>query len=180
MWCLYSCKTDTPPFPNSSISYIKPFVLLHCDIWGPYKVPYLSGARYFLTIMDDFSRFTWIFFMHHKSETQHLLTNFFSFVKTHFNTNIANIRVDNGKEFFFLCEIFFTQQGTTYQYSCTYTPQQNGFVENKHKHILESAHVLCFQAHFPYTFGQNVFPLLFILLIGCLRLFYHIKHLLSA
>jgi len=37
-----------------------------------------------------------------------------------------------------------------------------------------------FKPSFPYTFGQNVFPLLYILLIGCLRLFYHVRHLLSA
>jgi len=54
---------------NSSISSIKHFELLHSDIWGPYKVPSLSGARYFFTVVDDFSRFTWTFYMHHKSET---------------------------------------------------------------------------------------------------------------
>jgi hypothetical protein len=38
--------------------------------------------------------------MHHKHETQNLLTIFFSFFKIQFNTSIANIRVDNGGEFF--------------------------------------------------------------------------------
>nr|KYP51592.1 Copia protein [Cajanus cajan] len=108
-------------------------------------------TKYFLTVVDEFSRFTWIFFMHHKSETQHLLTNFFSFVKTQFNTNIANIRVDNGREFFSMRD-FFTQQGTTYQHSCTYTPQQNGVVERKHRRILASARALRFQAHLPLQF----------------------------
>nr|KYP65699.1 Retrovirus-related Pol polyprotein from transposon TNT 1-94 [Cajanus cajan] len=50
------------PFPPSSISSVKPFELIHCDIWGPFKVSSLSGAKYFLTIVDDFSRFTWVFF----------------------------------------------------------------------------------------------------------------------
>jgi hypothetical protein len=61
------------PFSSSSISSIRPFELIHCDIWGPYKIPSLSGAKYFLTIVDDYSRFTWVFFMHHKHETH----NFF-------------------------------------------------------------------------------------------------------
>jgi len=120
-------KQTSIPFPNSSISSNKPFELLHCDIWGTYKVPYLSGAQYFLTLVDDFSRFTWIFFMHHKSETQHFLTNFFSFAKTHFNTNITNIWVDMEGNFFM--RDYFTKQGTTYQHSCTYTPQQNKVVD---------------------------------------------------
>jgi hypothetical protein len=65
------------PFSSSSISSIRPFELIHCDIWGPYKIPSLSGAKYFLTIVDDYSRFTWVFFMHHKHETQNLLNFFF-------------------------------------------------------------------------------------------------------
>jgi hypothetical protein len=53
----------------SSISSIRPFELIHCDIWGLYKIASLSGVKYFLTIVDDYSKFTWVFFMHHKSET---------------------------------------------------------------------------------------------------------------
>jgi len=93
------------PFSASSISSIRPFELIHCDIWGPYKFSSPFGAKYFLTIVDDYSRFTWVLFMHHKHETQNLLTNFFSFVKTQFNASIANIRVDNGGNCL-LCKIF--------------------------------------------------------------------------
>ena len=95
------------PFSTSSISSNKPFELIHCDIWGPFKAPSFSGAKYFLTIVDDFSRFTWVFLMHHKSETKKFLTNFFSYVKTQFNTTIKNIWVDNGGKFFSMQEFFF-------------------------------------------------------------------------
>jgi hypothetical protein len=93
-------------FSASSISFIRPFELIHCDIRGPYKIPSLSSAKYFLTIVDDYSRFTWVFFMHHKHETQNLLINFFSFVKTQFNASIANIRVNNGGKFFSMQDFF--------------------------------------------------------------------------
>jgi len=89
--------------------------------------------------------------MHHKHETQNLLINLFSFVKTQFNASIANIRIDNGGKFFSIQNIF-RQHGTTYQHSCVYTPQQNGVVERKHRHILESARALRFQAHLPLYF----------------------------
>ena len=50
---------------------------------------------------------------------------------------------------------FFKQQGTTYQHSCTYTSQQNGVIEHKHRHILESTHSLRFQAHLPLHFWEE-------------------------
>ena len=65
-------------FPISTISSTKPFELIHCDIWGPHKKISYSGARYFLTIVDDFSRYTWIFLMRHKSETQSNIRTFFA------------------------------------------------------------------------------------------------------
>jgi len=46
------------PFSASSISSIRSFELIHCDIWGPYKISSISGAKYFLIIVDDYSRFT--------------------------------------------------------------------------------------------------------------------------
>jgi hypothetical protein len=104
--------------------------------------------------------------MQHKNETQHLLTNFFSFVKTQFNTSIAKIRVDNGGEFFSMRD-FFRQNGTIYQHSCVYTPQQNGVVEHKHHHILKSARALRFQAHLPLCFWAEC-VLTAVHLINCL------------
>jgi transposase InsO family protein len=144
-------KQSRLPFSVSSISYVRPFELIHCDIWGPYKIASFSGAKYFLTIVDDYSRFTWVFFMHHKSETQHLLVNFFSFVQTQFHVSIANTWVDNGGKFFSMRN-FFKQKGINYQHSCVYIPQQYGVVERKHRHILESARAFRFQAHLPLCF----------------------------
>ena len=55
-------KQSRLPFSVSSISSVRPFELIHCDIWGPHKIASLFGAKYFLTIVDDYSIFTWVFF----------------------------------------------------------------------------------------------------------------------
>ena len=92
-------KQTRLPFGHSSIKTKAPFDLIHCDIWGAFRVPSISGAHYFLTIVDDFSRHTWVYLMRHKSETQGLLRNFFAQVQTQFNTSVKCLRADNGMEF---------------------------------------------------------------------------------
>lgn len=76
------------PFPNKNNRCNEPFDLIHVDIWGDYSVPSLSGAHYFLTIVDDHSRCTWLYLMRHKSETQIHLKNFFAMIKTQFQCSI--------------------------------------------------------------------------------------------
>ncbi|CAA3022790.1 uncharacterized protein LOC111406837 [Olea europaea subsp. europaea] len=71
-------KQTRLPFPSSSISSFAPFDLLHSDIWGPNKINSLSGAKYFLTIVDNFSHFTWVHLMTFKSEAQSLLRSFYA------------------------------------------------------------------------------------------------------
>jgi hypothetical protein len=73
--------------------------LVHIDIWGPFYVPSYSGYRFFLTIVDDYTTFTWWFLMKSKSETRAILTNFLAYVNTHFNINIQTLRLDNGQKF---------------------------------------------------------------------------------
>ena len=131
-------KQTRLPFPSSSKSTHVPFELIHCDIWGPHKVPTHLGARFFLTIVDDFTRCTWVFLMQHKSETQNLLKYFITFARTQFHASVKTIRVDNGAEFLSM-QNFFHTHGIEYQHTCVYTPQQNGIVERKHHHLLNVA-----------------------------------------
>jgi len=84
----------------------KCFDLIHVDIWGPYSIPSIHGHKYFLTVVDDYSMYTWIFLFKHKSEVVKALENFVVFVQTQFETAIKIIS-DNGTEFFmtnFFCQ----------------------------------------------------------------------------
>ncbi|GJW96612.1 putative RNA-directed DNA polymerase [Tanacetum coccineum] len=53
-------------FPSSFIKTSAPFELIHCHIWGGYRVPSYTKSNHFLTIVDDFSRAVWIFLLKHK------------------------------------------------------------------------------------------------------------------
>lgn len=151
------------PFPLSTISTHAPFDLLHCDIWGPHKVPTHSGARFFLTIVDDFTRCTWVFLMRYKSDSQNILKSFINFAYTQFQATVKEIRVDNGSEFMSMRE-FFQSHGIEYQRTCVYTPQQNGVVERKHRHILVVARALLFHSHLPLEFwGECVLTAVYLI-----------------
>lgn len=142
------------PFPDSSISTSIPFQLIHVDTWGPYHTPTSSGSRYFLTIVDDFSRATWTHLLGPKSNAFCIIKSFLSMVKTQFGVTFQTIRSDNALELGSSLEgaSFFNQQGIIHQTTCPHSPQQNGAVERKHRTLLEACRALLFQSKLPVSF----------------------------
>lgn len=77
------------PFPLSLIKTNGCFELLHVDVWGKYHTPSLSGANYFLTIIDDFSKVVWVYLLKQKkNEVGNYLIDFHNIVKTQFEKQI--------------------------------------------------------------------------------------------
>lgn len=159
-------KQTRKPFGLSHIHTKHVFELLHCDIWRPHKIASHFGTCYFLTIVDDFFRSTWVYLMRHRSDTQQLLKSFIAYVDTQFNHKIKSIHTNNGGEFVSMQD-FFREKGIVFQRSCVYTPQQNGVVERKHRHILETARALQFQSSLPLSFWDECI-LIVVYLINCL------------
>ena len=59
----------------------KPFKIIYYDIWGPASVMSNFGFKYFVLFVDDFSRFTWIFFLKNKSDVAFVFYHFISFIE---------------------------------------------------------------------------------------------------
>lgn len=127
------------------------FELIHCDLWGPYRTASSCGAFYFMTIVDDYSRGVWIYLVGDKREVSQTLLNFFALIKRQFDKQIKIFRSDNGMEFICM-KHYFHEHGIVFQTSCVATPQQNGRVERKHRHILNIARALRFQGNLPIDF----------------------------
>ena len=144
-------KQTRDSFHESSNKADGVFDLIHCDIWGAYRTLSSNGSAYFLTIVDDYSRAVWIYLLKKKSEVAGTLINFFSMVERQFEKKVRVLRSDNGGEFMCL-KSYFGKEGILHQTSCVYTPQQNGRVERKHRHILNVARSLMFQAIIPIRF----------------------------
>src|SRR4051812_5725298 len=141
------CKLS---FPLSTSNTSNCFDIVHMDIWGPIAIPSLDGFQYFLTIVDDYSRYTWTLLMHNKSETRLHIKNFISYCNTQFHSKIKTIRSDNGTEF--IMPSYYASLGIIHQRSCVETPQQNSVVERKHRHLLNVTRSLLFHAHLPKNF----------------------------
>ncbi|GJU77890.1 ribonuclease H-like domain-containing protein [Tanacetum coccineum] len=82
-----SCKTKHV----SSIS--QPLQMLHMDLFGPTSVRSINHKTYCLVVTDDFSRFSWVFFLATKSETSGILKKFITEVENQLNHKVKVIRV---------------------------------------------------------------------------------------
>jgi transposase InsO family protein len=115
----------------------RPPELLHMDLFGPVAYLSIGGSKYGLVIVDDFSRFTWVFFLQDKSETQGTLKRFLRRAQNEFELEVKKIRSDNGSEFKNLqVEEYLEEEGIKHEFFAPYTPQQNGVVERKNRTLL--------------------------------------------
>nr|GEW01869.1 hypothetical protein [Tanacetum cinerariifolium] len=73
--------------------------LLHMDLCGPMRVASINGKRYILVLVDDYSRFTWVYFLCTKDETPEIIKNFIARVQLNYNAKVSKIRTDNDTEF---------------------------------------------------------------------------------
>jgi hypothetical protein len=113
------------------------------DLFGPIAYISIGGNKYGLVIVDDFSRFTWVFFLQDKSEAQGLIKKFIRRAQNEYELKIKNIRSDNGSEFRNTnVEEFLDEEGIKHEFSALYIPQQNGIIERKNRTIIEAARTM--------------------------------------
>ena len=150
---------------STSLESQSPFDLFHCDIWGPARVPSVSGFRYYLVLVDDHSRASWVHLLKDRRSVATVLESFFKSIKTQFYKTIKVFRSDNALEFMQqsvlqLCSSF----GTLHQTSCPHTSQQNGVAERKHRHILDVARTLMIAYNTPtYLWSDAVLTAVYLI-----------------
>ncbi|GJS98072.1 putative ribonuclease H-like domain-containing protein [Tanacetum coccineum] len=142
-----SCKAKIV----SSIS--QPLQLLHMDLFGPTSVRSINHKTYCLVITDDFSRFSWVFFLRTKDETSGILKDFIRQIENQLNQKVKTIRCDNGTEFKNRDIIEFCgSKGIKREYSNARTPQQNGVAERKNRTLIKAARTMLADSFLPNTF----------------------------
>nr|GFA21298.1 hypothetical protein [Tanacetum cinerariifolium] len=128
----------------------KPLYFLPMDLCGPMRVESINGKRYVLVVVDDYSRYTWVFFLYSKDEASNVIIYFIKKTQVNLQLQVQHVRTDNGTEFKNkTLAKFFNEVGIPQQFSAVRTPQQNGFVERRNRTLVEAARTMLTFANLP-------------------------------
>ncbi|GBN60008.1 Retrovirus-related Pol polyprotein from transposon TNT 1-94 [Araneus ventricosus] len=116
---------------------------VHMDLWGPAPVNSLGGSKYFLSIIDDFSRKIDVFTLKSKSEVFSIFKEYLSRVQRELGRKLKSVRTDNGLEF---ChkdfETFLRDLGIKIERTSFYTPELNGIAERFNRSSMEAVRTM--------------------------------------
>nr|GFB31155.1 putative ribonuclease H-like domain-containing protein [Tanacetum cinerariifolium] len=142
-----SCKSKTVSFIS------QPLQRLHIDLFGPTFVKSINKKSYCLVVTDDYSRFSWVFFLATKDETSDILKTFITGIEYQINHKVKIIRCDNGTEFKnHDMNQFCGMKGIKREFSVARTPQQNRVAERKNKILIEAARTMLADSLLPIPF----------------------------
>jgi transposase InsO family protein len=121
----------------------RPLEMLSMDMFGSIAYISIVGNKNGIVIVDDYSCFTFVFFLLDKSETQEVFKKFLKRAQNEFDAKVKKIRSDNGSEFKNTqVEDYLDQEGIKHEFLAPYTPQRNREVERKNWAFIESARTM--------------------------------------
>ncbi|GJS21150.1 putative ribonuclease H-like domain-containing protein [Tanacetum coccineum] len=131
----------------------KPLFMLHMDLFGLTFLSSLIHKKYYLVVTDDYSRFTWVFFLTTNDETSEILKNFIKEIENLVDKKVKIIKSDNGTEFKNkVMDDFCREKGIKMEYSVARTRQQNGMAEKRNKTLIKATRTMLADSKLPTTF----------------------------
>jgi Reverse transcriptase (RNA-dependent DNA polymerase)/gag-polypeptide of LTR copia-type/Integrase core domain/GAG-pre-integrase domain len=127
--------------------------LIHSDVCGPMNNVTPGQKKYFLTFIDDYSRYTVVYLLHTKDEVASKLQEYVNHVRNKFGRAPKVLRSDNGTEYTGQnTQAILKKEGIEFQTTVPYNPEQNGVAERKNRTLCESARSMLFDANLPTKF----------------------------
>ena len=132
-------KMSQTKFPKKSLHQSKHILdLIHSDICGPMEKATPSGKRYYITFIDDYSKYCHTYLLNSKDEAAEKFMEFVAMVQNKFNKTPKILRTDNGGEYIYHeLENYLKKHGIEHQTTVRYTPSQNGTSERKNRYLVE-------------------------------------------
>ena len=149
-------KSHQLPYTSSIHRSSSPLELIFSDVWGPAPQS-VGGFKYYISFIDDFSKFSWLYLLHDRTEAPRIFLQFKAHVERLLDTKIKCVQSDWGGEYQKIHNTFFRSLGIAHRVSCPHTHQQNGSAERKHRHIVETGLALLAHAAVPLKFWDEAF-----------------------
>ena len=150
-------KSKQIPFSASTRISTAPLELIHTDLWTS-PIPSISGCKYYIIFVDDFTCYMWLYPLHHKYEAYETFAKFKILVETQLCCKIKQLQSDGGGEYTSLrFQQLLSQHGIIHRKSCPHTFQQNGLAERKLRHILEMGLTLLAHSGLSNTYWIDAF-----------------------
>ncbi|GJU41696.1 retrovirus-related pol polyprotein from transposon TNT 1-94 [Tanacetum coccineum] len=137
-------KHHRASFKTIQTSSIKKYLhLLHMDFFGPITPKSINHEKYTIVIVDEYSRYTWVYFLMKESLAPETIMSFIKRVKNQNDIKVKQLKTDNGTEFRNSIPVnFCDEKWISQNFSSPYTPKQNGVAERKNKTLIEAARTM--------------------------------------
>ncbi|GKA71452.1 retrovirus-related pol polyprotein from transposon TNT 1-94 [Tanacetum coccineum] len=137
--------------------------LLQMDLSEPMRLASINGKNYILVIVDDYSRFPWVYFLHTKDETLEIIKTFIARVQLNYIAKVHKIRTDNDTELKnATLKAHYEKLGIMQQFLIARTPQQNGVVERRNRTLVKAARTMLIfskpNVEYFHVFGSLCYP----------------------
>ena len=149
-----SGKHHRSQFPtNCSERSSQPLGLVHSDVCGKMCTQSLSGAEYFLTFIDDNTRYVWVYVLKHKHEVFERFLEWKAMVEKSTGQKLKALRTDNGGEYTSeRFQNYLKTEGVRHELTVPKTPEQNGVAERMNRTLVEAVRAMLADAGLPKKF----------------------------
>ncbi|WVY90570.1 hypothetical protein V8G54_036084 [Vigna mungo] len=135
--------------------------LIHTDICGPFDTKSWNGEKYFISFIDDFSRYCYIYLLHEKSQSVNALEVFINEVERQLDRKVKVVRSDRGGEYYGKTDEsgqcpgpfakYLESRGICAQYTMPGTPQQNGVAERRNRTLMDMVRSMLSHSNIPLS-----------------------------
>lgn len=167
--CVLGKGHRTPIPKKSSSRSSKILELVHSDVNGPLETPSMGGSRYFITFIDDYSKWTEVYTMRKKSDSLKYFKIYHKYVQVFTGKHLdkiniiqrtkksleelKSIRTDNGGEYISNdFKSYLQENGISHQLTVAYTPQQNGIAERMNRTLVDLVRSMIHTANLDKSF----------------------------